>query len=569
MPGFTVRLLQDENSSPAKITPYLGQDYHKLVQQCLQQGRLFEDPCFHTDSKSLGYNKLRPGSADTIGIQWRRPQDICQFPQFICENMKWTDVCQGNLGNCWFLAAAASLTQYPLLMQKVVPSHQSFKHGYAGIFHFQFWQYGEWVDVVVDDRLPVQNGKLVFVTLRKKSEFWASLLEKACKIQNQFYRENVTPQGLVKAHAYSIIATFEMELNALHHGHKLTLHSEKQLQVRGEDGEFWIQMEDFLRFFNILEVCNLTPDSLMEDCLIHGTQHTFLGRWVIGTMQRNRRQQRSRGQDFLTVGFEIYQFDHTKLVSERKIIYSNFLPVALSQFVAKRDVTQRYQLAPGRYLIIPSTFHPHQESEFILRVFTEKHHTFKEIDYKIKAGENVFMENKSYETIEGFTAHFKRLAGQESDISPEELQRILTQTVSKDTHLKTDRFTLDTCRLLVKIADKSGNEKLQLEEFRKLWGKIKEWENIFTKYDKDRSGTMDLHELRLALEAAGFNLNNQLVESLCKKYGNDIRQVDFDSFLSCMANLTCVFVKFRDMDQNNDGVINISKQQLLQFLCFF
>ncbi|CAJ0936619.1 unnamed protein product [Ranitomeya imitator] len=456
--------------------------------------------------------------------------------------------------NCWFLAAAASLTLYPLLLERVVPAQQSFHNNYAGIFHFQFWQYGQWVDVVVDDYLPTMNGELVFVSSAQKSEFWPALLEKAyaklngsyealtggwineafvdftggvdesvdlkaapptlfeiiqkaiekrslmgasINILNQSESEMRTPEGLVKGHAYSIIGVSEMLLKGggkdddiiqvEYHGRRIPL-----LRLRNPWGQVewngrWsdkMQMDDFLRCFDTLDICNLTPDLACSDYPHPWNSNSFEGKWVRGhnaggcrnykgtfwtnpqflitvegddeknacillasLLQKDRRKARAAGRDFLVIGFEIYkvpeQFGDLCLVSQRAEVISSLIPMALTPYIAKRDITGRYELTPGQYLIIPTTYMPQEES------------SFNEIDCKVIAEEKVFQEGALRMSSEDFKRHFTRLSGQDQEISPEELQSIMVQTTSKHSHLKTDGFSIDTCIQLLKIADVS------------------------------------------------------------------------------------------------------------------
>lgn len=133
-----------------------------------------------------------PGIASALGvpnarIEWKRPSELVQKPLFIVGTASRFDIDQGALGDCWFLASIGALCMHDDLFQRVVDENQN-QNFQTGLFHFRFWQYGKWVDVCIDDRLPTVNGSLIFLQSRESvNEFWSALFEKAYAKLNGSY----------------------------------------------------------------------------------------------------------------------------------------------------------------------------------------------------------------------------------------------------------------------------------------------------------------------------------------------------------------------------------------------
>ncbi|KPP57808.1 hypothetical protein Z043_124428, partial [Scleropages formosus] len=114
-----------------------------------------------------------------------------------------------------------------------------------------------------------------------------------------------------------------------------------------------------------------------------------------------------------------------------------------------------------------------------------------------------YAEQNETEEERQFRRVFQQLAGDDMEVSPCELQKILNSILKKHADLKTDGFSTESCRSMVAVMDSDSTGKLGFHEFKHLWNNIKKWQGIYKHYDQDRSGVIGADELPAAFRAAG------------------------------------------------------------------
>ena len=84
------------------------------------------------------------------------------------------------LGDCWLLSTCAAIAKREDLLHKVMSPDQVLQGSkYTGLIRVQFWRYGQWVTVYIDDRLPQRNKTYCYSRCQDPNEFWVALVEKA------------------------------------------------------------------------------------------------------------------------------------------------------------------------------------------------------------------------------------------------------------------------------------------------------------------------------------------------------------------------------------------------------
>lgn len=135
-------------------------------------------------------------------------------------------------------------------------------------------------------------------------------------------------------------------------------------------------------------------------------------------------------------------------------------------------------------------------------------------------------------------------------------------------------FDLDTVKMLMSIFDTDRTGTIGFNEFSGLWKYIKDWQNVYRHFDRDRSGTIDVRELREALTQFGYNLTPPVLNLLERKYGSGVGAsgsqgtgappgITFDRFVRACVVVKQLTESFRRLDTDKDGWIQINYDQFM------
>ncbi|XP_010543908.1 PREDICTED: probable calcium-binding protein CML49 [Tarenaya hassleriana] len=117
-------------------------------------------------------------------------------------------------------------------------------------------------------------------------------------------------------------------------------------------------------------------------------------------------------------------------------------------------------------------------------------------------------------------------------------------------------FSLRTVHLLMYLFTNSNVRKIGPKEFTSLFYSLQSWRSIFERFDKDRSGRIDVNELRDALLSLGFSVSPVVLDLLVSKFdksGGKNRAIEYDNFIECCLTVKGLTEKFKEKDTSYSG----------------
>ncbi|KAJ8321759.1 hypothetical protein KUTeg_000230 [Tegillarca granosa] len=246
---------------------------------------LFIDPSFPPDKTSLTY--VYSGDDRYEKMVFKRPPAITKNAVFVGVGGCWdaTFPWKQFRKRRWFEAAVVVLSLSVKYLEKVINGYRNCEQNYSssdyiGAFIFNIWRFGEFVEAIVDDNLPVLDNKLLYCPAHgNPPEYWGALLHKAyakimktyeaieCGNMVQEKQRTHAPEENTNNRQITLVSKFpttdgrmiEMVRDVVSWR---SLNSDFKNKYRPftnkEEDEYWMTLEDFRCNFGGLVICSQT-----------------------------------------------------------------------------------------------------------------------------------------------------------------------------------------------------------------------------------------------------------------------------------------------------------------------
>ena len=160
-------LKKDLENLPIDEMPDCVEKYQKIIKE-YTGGKKYEDAKFPANETVLG-EQLR----DYV-TEWKRPEGLTVFG----EGFNPIDPRQGAIGDCYFISAMTVAGKQHI--EGVMMVNKLEQRPETGAFIVTFYFEGEPIEVIVDDRFPVDaTGEYAFCKSETGTKLWPMIIEKA------------------------------------------------------------------------------------------------------------------------------------------------------------------------------------------------------------------------------------------------------------------------------------------------------------------------------------------------------------------------------------------------------
>ncbi|KAK5696884.1 hypothetical protein LTR17_024203 [Elasticomyces elasticus] len=162
-PGDGLRVRESAATSYNEASEECKAKVEAIVEECKRLNRKYVDYEFNLEAGPYALQNLygdypRAVVKDDGSVEpppWvKRVEDIFDKPQFFIDGAAPTDIHQGSVGDCWFLAALMAISAKKDLVEKLCVARDE----KVGVYGFVLYRDGEWVYEVVDDKLFLKVG---------------------------------------------------------------------------------------------------------------------------------------------------------------------------------------------------------------------------------------------------------------------------------------------------------------------------------------------------------------------------------------------------------------------------